>query len=201
MPIFNYAAREITCKIVYYGPGRSGKTSSLQAIYAKVPAARRGTMYSLATQGDLTLFFDYLPLELGRISGYLTRFQLYTVPGQPQYAQTRRLVLHGADGIVFVADSQLARMEENLDSLRDMHEALLMHGVDPRNVPLVFHYNKQDLPEPLVARPEELDVILNFRGMPSFPGDALRGRGVFEALRAVSVQVLRRFAEPARARI
>ena len=196
MPVVNYASREITCKIVYYGPGRSGKTTNLQYIHRRVPADRRGEMMSLATHGDRTLFFDFLPLDLGTISGFTTRFQLYTVPGQVYYRSTRRLVLQGADGVVFVADSQRRQLEENVESYRDLHEALAEQGIDARGVPIVLQYNKQDLPPELVSSPDELDQLLNFRGAPSFPADALAGRGVFETLRRASELVLRRLAGP-----
>jgi signal recognition particle receptor subunit beta len=146
VPVVNYAAREITCKIVYYGPGRSGKTSNLQYIHRRAPMDRRGEMMSLATHGDRTLFFDFLPLDLGTLSGFTTRFQLYTVPGQVYYRSTRRLVLQGADGVVFVADSQRRQLEENVESYRDLHEALAEQGVDARELPMVLQYNKQDLP-------------------------------------------------------
>lgn len=192
MPIVNYASREITCKIVYYGPGRSGKTTNLHYIYDRVPDARRGSMVSLATQNERTLFFDFLPLDLGTISGFKTRFQLYTVPGQIYYRATRKLVLTGADGVVFVADSQRRQLNENLESLRDMHEVLAEQGVDARALPLVLQYNKQDLPRELIGTPGELDEALNFRGVPSFPADALVGTGVFETLRKASELVLRR---------
>ncbi|MFN8572859.1 MAG: GTPase domain-containing protein [Gemmatimonadaceae bacterium] len=192
MPVINYPGREITCKIVYYGPGRSGKTSNLQYIYERVPADRRGTMVSLATQNERTLFFDFLPLDLGMISGFATRFQLYTVPGQVYYRTTRKLVLQGADGVVFVADSQRRQQEENLDSLRDLHEALAEQHVDARTIPMVIQYNKQDLPHDLIWTPNELDESLNFRGVPSHAADALTGVGVFETLRNISELVLRR---------
>lgn len=197
MPVVNYASREITCKIVYYGPGRSGKTSNLQYIHRRVPLERRGEMMSLATHGDRTLFFDFLPLDLGTISGFTTRFQLYTVPGQVYYRSTRRLVLQGADGVVFVADSQRRQMDENVDSFRDLHEALAEHGISARDVPLVLQYNKQDLPAELVCTPDELDRVLNFRDVPRFSADALGGRGVFETLRRASELVLRRLSAPA----
>lgn len=196
MPIVNYAAREITCKLVYCGPGRSGKTSNLHYIYDRVPESRRGAMVSLATQNERTLFFDFLPLDLGRISGFATRFQLYTVPGQVYYRSTRRLVLHGADGVVFVADSQRRQQDENIASLRDLHELLAEHGVDARALPVVLQYNKQDLPRDLILSPRELDDTLNFRGVPSFAADALGGTGVFETLRRASELVLRRLASP-----
>lgn len=192
MPIVNYASREITCKIVYYGPGRSGKTTNLHYIYDRVPDGRRGAMVSLATQNERTLFFDFLPLDLGTISGFKTRFQLYTVPGQIYYRTTRKLVLTGADGVVFVADSQRRQLDENLESLRDMHEVLAEQGVDARGLPVVMQYNKQDLPRELILTPPELDDALNFRAVPSFPADALVGTGVFETLRKTSELVLRR---------
>jgi mutual gliding-motility protein MglA len=199
MPVVNYPSREITCKIVYYGPGRSGKTTNLQYIHTRVPEDRRGRMVSVATQGDRTLFFDFLPLDLGTISGFTTRFQLYTVPGQVYYRSTRRLVLRGADGVVFVADSQRRQLEENVDSLRDLHELLAEHDVDPRSLPLVLQYNKQDLPRDLILNAGELDDALNFRSAPSFLADALGGAGVFETLRRVSELVLRRLSAPAAA--
>ena len=194
MSLVNFAAREITCKIVYYGPGRSGKTTNLQYIFGRVPEPRRGRMVSLATHGDRTLFFDFLPLDLGNISGFQTRFQLYTVPGQSYYNATRRLVLQGADGVVFVADSQARRFEENLESLQNLHENLLGQGVDVRQLPVVFQYNKQDLPPELVLDQAALDEALNFRAVPSFGADALHGAGVFETLKGVSELVLRRLA-------
>ena len=199
MPVVNYASREITCKIVYYGPGRSGKTSNLQYIHRRVPVERRGEMMSLATHGDRTLFFDFLPLDLGTISGFTTRFQLYTVPGQVYYRSTRRLVLQGADGVVFVADSQRRQLDENIESYRDLHEALAEQDIDAREVPLVLQYNKQDLPPELVCSPDELDRQLNFRAVPRFTADALAGAGVFETLRRASELVLRRLSSPAAA--
>lgn len=194
MSLVNYATREITCKIVYYGPGRSGKTTNLHYIYGQVPGDRKGQMVSLATQTDRTLFFDFLPIDLGEISGFSTRFQLYTVPGQVYYATTRRLVLQGADGVVFVADSQTRQLAENVESLQDLHANLADHGVDARAVPLVLQYNKQDLPRDMVMSVPELEEQLNFRGVPAIPSDALHGPGVFETLRAISEQVLRRLS-------
>ncbi|MEO6444696.1 MAG: GTPase domain-containing protein [Gemmatimonadaceae bacterium] len=197
MPIINYSAREITCKIVYYGPGRSGKTTNLHYIYDRVPESRRGAMVSLATQTERTLFFDFLPLDLGTISGFKTRFQLYTVPGQIYYRTTRKLVLQGADGVVFVADSQRRQEQENVESLRDMHEVLAEQGVDARALPVVLQYNKQDLPRELILSTAELDDALNFRGVPSFGADALGGTGVFETLRQTSELILRRLGDTA----
>jgi hypothetical protein len=192
--LVNYATREITCKIVYYGPGRSGKTTNLHYIYGQVPEDRKGKMVSLATQTDRTLFFDFLPLDLGNISGFTTKFQLYTVPGQVYYQTTRRLVLQGADGVVFVADSQARQLEENIESFRDLHANLADQGVEARTVPLVIQYNKQDLPSDLVLSPAILSEALNFRGVPEFAADALHGPGVFETLRAISEVVLKRLS-------
>jgi len=192
MPIVNFAAREITSKIVYYGPARSGKTTNLQYIHARVPESRRGPIVSLATEGDRTLFFDYLPLDLGRLSGYRTKIQLYTVPGQIYYDSTRRLVLQGADGVVFVADSRADRLEENIASFRNLQANLLDQGVDPRGVPLCLQYNKRDLPDVLGRR--TLEDTLNFRALPSFEASALTGAGVFETLESIVEQVLSRIA-------
>lgn len=194
MSIVNYATREITCKIVYYGAGRSGKTTNLQYIYAQVPPDRKGNMVSLATQTDRTLFFDFLPLDLGNISGFTTRLQLYTVPGQVYYHATRKLVLQGADGVVFVADSQARQFDENVESLQDLHVNLAEHGMDARTVPLVLQYNKRDLPPDMLAEVAELQDALNFRGVPDFQADALHGPGVFETLRGISEIVLKRLS-------
>ena len=194
MSLVNYATREITCKIVYYGPGRSGKTTNLHYIYGQVPEDRKGKMVSLATQTDRTLFFDFLPLDLGSISGFTTKFQLYTVPGQVYYQATRRLVLQGADGVVFVADSQARQLEENIESFQDLHANLAEQCVDPRTMPIVVQYNKQDLPSELILPVAELSDAINFRGSPEFTADALHGPGVFETLRGISEQVLRRLS-------
>ncbi len=197
MSLVNFTTREITCKIVYYGPGRSGKTTNLHYVYGRVPEARRGRMVSLATQTDRTLFFDFLPIDLGQISGFTTRFQLYTVPGQVYYNATRRLVLQGADGVVFVADSQARQLDENLESLQNLQANLLEHGVDIRTIPHVMQFNKQDLPRELILQAAELDDALNFRGVPSFPADALHGTGVFETLKSITELVLRKLAQGA----
>src|SRR5260221_14779264 len=157
MSLVNFTTREITCKIVYYGPGRSGKTTNLQYVYGRVPESRRGRMVSLATQTDRTLFFDFLPLELGTISGFTTRFQLYTVPGQSYYNATRKLVLQGADGVVFVADSQARQLDENIESLQNLQANILEQGIDVRTLPQGLQYNKQDLPRDLILTPAELD--------------------------------------------
>ena len=194
MSLVNYSTREITCKIVYYGPGRSGKTTNLHYIYGQVPEDRRGTMVSLATQTDRTLFFDFLPLDLGTISGFTTKFQLYTVPGQVYYQTTRKLVLQGADGVVFVADSQARQLDENIESMQDLHANLADQGIDTRTVPMVIQYNKQDLPGDLILDVPSLEEALNFRSVPSFAADALHGPGVFETLRSISELVLRRLS-------
>src|SRR5687767_15003327 len=155
MSLVNYSTREITCKIVYYGPGRSGKTSNLQYVHAYVPDEKKGPMVSLATETDRTLFFDFLPLDLGSISGFRTRIQLYTVPGQVYYNATRKLVLRGADGVVFVADSQREQLNENVESMRNLHENLLEENINIREFPMVLQYNKRDLPG--VASVEEME--------------------------------------------
>lgn len=188
MSLVNYSTREITCKIVYYGPGRSGKTTNLQHIHGILPEETRGRIVSLATEMDRTLFFDFLPLDLGRISGFQVRFQLYTVPGQVYYDATRRLVLQGADGVVFVADSQPTRQEENVESFRNLQENLLRQGVDPRAVPVCIQYNKRDLPEAVPVA--EMERVVNYRGVPSLEASATSGTGVVETLRRVSEMVL-----------
>jgi hypothetical protein len=188
MALVNYSTREITCKIVYYGPGRSGKTSNLQYVHAFVPEQRRGPMVSLATETDRTLFFDFLPLDLGTISGFRTRIQLYTVPGQVYYNATRKLVLRGADGVVFVADSQRERYDDNIESLRSLHENLLGEEIALRDFPMVLQYNKRDLPD--VMSVEDLDDVLNFRTLPAFPAAAVAGTGVFDTLKGISQLVL-----------
>jgi signal recognition particle receptor subunit beta len=194
MPIVNYQSREITCKIVYYGPGRSGKTTNLQHVYSQLPEDRKGKMVSLATETDRTLFFDFLPLDLGSISGFATRFQLYTVPGQVYYQATRRLVLQGVDGVVFVADSQRRQLAENIESLQDLHANLAELGLEPRSMPLVMQYNKRDLSEDEVMSVAEMERVLNFRDVPSFTSEAVNGVGVFETLRAIGSKVLERLS-------
>jgi hypothetical protein len=195
--LVNFTPREISCKIVYYGPGRSGKTTNLQYIYGRVPDDRRGRMVSLATETERTLFFDFLPIDLGTISGFTTRFQLYTVPGQIYYGSTRKLVLQGADGVVFVADSQVRQLDENIESLQGLQANLIEMGSNMRSMPLVFQYNKQDLPPELILTPGELDEALNFWDIPSFSSDAVQGEGVFETLRAISEGVLRKLSAEA----
>ncbi len=192
MPIVDHATRLITCKLVYYGPGRSGKTTNLTYLHSALPGTQVGELTSLATRRDRTLFFDYLPVDLGTVGAYHVRFQLYTVPGQPYYRAIRQLVLQGADGIAFVADSQRHRWDDNVESLRDLHANLAEHGVDARELPIVMQYNKQDLPAALTAPVAELSAALNFRGVPEFAGDALHGAGVFDTLRSLGMRVLKR---------
>ena len=188
MSLVNYSTREITCKIVYYGPGRSGKTTNLQHVHAILPEETRGRIVSLATEMDRTLFFDFLPLDLGRISGFRVRFQLYTVPGQVYYDATRRLVLQGADGVVFVADSHPSRQEENVESFRNLQENLLKQGVDPRAVPVCIQYNKRDLPDAVPVA--SMERRINYRGDPAMEASATTGEGVLETLRRASELVL-----------
>src|SRR5919108_681007 len=197
MSLVNFTSREITCKIVYYGPGRSGKTTNLQYVYDRVPESRRGRMVSLATQTDRTLFFDFLPLELGFISGFATKFQLYTVPGQSYYNATRKLVLQGADGVVFVADSQARRFDDNLESLQNLQDNLLAQGVDIRHLPVVLQYNKQDLPRDLILTHEEMDDALNFRAVQSYAGGLIIDVAAPDY--ETRVAILRRKAEERRA--
>ncbi|MDR0787580.1 MAG: GTPase domain-containing protein [Gemmatimonadota bacterium] len=192
MPIVNYAAREVTAKIVYYGPARSGKTTNLQSTHAAVPDNRKGEIVSLATEGDRTLFFDYLPIDLGRISGYHVRIQLYTVPGQVYYDSTRKLVLQGADGVVFVADSRAQQRMENIECFRNLQRNLLDQRIDPRTLPLVFQYNKRDLPD--VMSVAELNRALNYRALPVIEATATDGMGVFETLQSITALVLTRLA-------
>jgi signal recognition particle receptor subunit beta len=188
MVSINYALREISCKIVYYGPGLSGKTTNLQFVHGKAPEKSRGELISLATEADRTLYFDFLPLDVGQIAGFATKFQLYTVPGQVFYNATRRLVLRGVDGLVFVADSQVSKMDENIESLNNMYDNLQESGIVPDSLPLVFQWNKRDIPGILPV--ETLEAALNPRGMPSFEAVAPTGVGVFDTLKKITKMVL-----------
>jgi mutual gliding-motility protein MglA len=188
MVLFNYATKEITAKIVYYGPGLCGKTTNLQFVYDSLPSNNKSKMLSLATKTDRTLFFDFLPLELGRIRGMRTKLQLYTVPGQVYYNSTRQLVLKGADGIVFVADSQDFALDANLESMQNLEDNLKRQGVRIREIPLVIQYNKRDLPNALPV--EEIDRELNKLGSPTFESVATTGLGVEEALKGITQLVL-----------
>ena len=182
MTFINYAAREINCKIVYYGPGLGGKTTNIQQIYERSNGAK-GKLISLATDTDHTLFFDFLPLELGAIRGFKTRFHLYTVPGQVFYDASRRLILKGVDGVVFVADSQEARMDANEESIRNLRDNLKQHGYDLNRMPYVLQLNKRDLPSAMPA--DELAAQLKVKDEPVFGAVAFKGHGVFDTLKAV----------------
>lgn len=188
MSFINYSSREINCKIVYYGPGLCGKTTNLQYIYAKTNPEAKGKMISLATETERTLFFDFLPLSLGEIRGFRTRFHLYTVPGQVFYDASRKLILKGVDGVVFVADSQIERMEANLESMENLRVNLAEQGYDLRSIPYVIQYNKRDLPN--AASIEELHRLLNPDMVSEFQSIAATGWGVFDTLKAIAKLVL-----------
>ena len=188
MTFINYAAREINCKIVYYGPGLGGKTTNLQYVYDKTSPGARGRLISLATDTDRTLFFDFLPLELGEIRGFKARFHLYTVPGQVFYDASRKLILRGVDGVIFVADSQDSRMEANAESVRNLDKNLKEQGYDIAKIPYVLQFNKRDLPTALPV--DEMYRRLNIKGEPTFEAVATNGRGVFDTLKASARQVL-----------
>ena len=189
MSFINYSSREINCKIVYYGPGLCGKTTNLQYIYTKTNPDVKGKMISLATETERTLFFDFLPLSLGQIRGFKTRFHLYTVPGQVFYDASRKLILKGVDGVVFVADSQIERMEANIESFDNLKLNLAEQGYDLGATPCVMQYNKRDLPNS--APLDEIRKLLNATGMPEFEACATTGQGVFETLKSVARLVLR----------
>ena len=189
MSFINYSSREINCKIVYYGPGLCGKTTNLRHIYTKTNPDLKGKMISLATETERTLFFDFLPLALGKIRGFKTRFHLYTVPGQVFYDASRKLILKGVDGVVFVADSQTERMEANIESLDNLRVNLAEQGYDLDEISCVIQYNKRDLPN--AAPLEEMKKLLNPDGRVDFEASAATGQGVFETLKAVARDVLR----------
>jgi mutual gliding-motility protein MglA len=188
MTFINYAVREINCKIVYYGPGLGGKTTNLQHIYDRTDAPSKGRLVSLATDTDRTLFFDFLPLDLGDIRGFKVRFHLYTVPGQVFYDASRKLILRGVDGVIFVADSQESRMEANAESIRNLDKNLKEHGYDIAKISYVLQFNKRDLPTALPV--DEMYRQLNIKGEPTFEAVATTGRGVFDTLKASARQVL-----------
>jgi signal recognition particle receptor subunit beta len=188
MSFINYSSREINCKIVYYGPGLGGKTTNLQFIYDKMSPETKGKLISLATETERTLFFDFLPLALGDIRGFKTRFQLYTVPGQVFYDASRKLILRGVDGVVFVADSQIERMDANIESIENLKINLKENGYDFDKIPLVIQYNKRDLPN--AADIQEMKNTLNPKNAPDFEGVATKGIAVFETLKAIAKIVL-----------
>ncbi|MEW6360674.1 MAG: GTP-binding protein [Pyrinomonadaceae bacterium] len=188
MTFINYASREINCKIVYYGPGLCGKTTNLQYIYDSTAQEAKGKLISLATETDRTLFFDFMPLELGTVRGFKTRFHLYTVPGQVYYDASRKLILKGVDGVVFVADSQEERFDANIESLYNLEENLQSQGYDLMKIPYVLQLNKRDLPN--VVPLEDLVNELRRKDEPVFEAVAMNGTGVFDTLKAVAKQVL-----------
>ncbi|MHB1398758.1 MAG: GTP-binding protein [Trichloromonadaceae bacterium] len=188
MAFINYASREINCKIVYYGPGLCGKTTNLQYIYQKTAPDAKGKMISLATETERTLFFDFLPLALGEIRGFKTRFHLYTVPGQVFYDASRKLILKGVDGVVFVADAQEERLDANIESLENLKDNLEEQGYQLEKLPFVIQYNKIDLPN--ITPIEELRQLINPTGVPDYTACATTGEGVFETLKAVAKQIL-----------
>ncbi len=188
MVSINYSAREVCCKIVYYGPGLSGKTTNLQYVHSKVPTSTRGDLISLATEADRTLYFDFLPINIGTINGFQAKFQLYTVPGQVYYNATRKLVLRGVDGVVYVADSQPDKMDENIESLANLVDNLQEYGYDINELPMVLQYNKRDLPGVLSV--EEMNNRLNTRNLPHYEASATLGTGVFDTLKLIIKIVL-----------
>jgi signal recognition particle receptor subunit beta len=189
MSMINYASREINCKIVYYGPGLCGKTTNLEYVYEKVSPNTRGKLISLATETERTLFFDFLPVDLGAIRGFKTRFHLYTVPGQVYYNASRKLILKGVDGVVFVADSQVERLDANIESMHNLYENLAEYGLDLREIPFIIQYNKRDLPN--TSSLQELEAQLNPNRVPHYEAVATRGIGVFDTLKAVSKLVIK----------
>ena len=193
MSTINFAAREINCKIVYYGPGMCGKTTNLKHVFGKVPGHLRGEMVSLATEDERTLFFDFLPLDLGTVQGFKTRFHLYTVPGQVFYNASRKLILRGVDGIIFVADSAPGRLRANAESMRNLRENLAEHGIDINDVPIILQINKRDLPDALPA--DMIRAVIDpQRRYPTYEAVASKGTGVFETLKATSRLVLEKLS-------
>ena len=195
MTFINYASREINCKIVYYGPGLCGKTTNLQYICEKTNPNAKGKLISLATETDRTLFFDFLPLELGTVRGFKTRFHLYTVPGQVFYDASRKLILKGVDGVIFVADSQVERMDANVEAIENLDANLKAQGYDLLAIPYVLQLNKRDLPN--IAPKDEMIVALNRKQEPVFEACAATGQGVFETLKGVAKLVLQELTKTA----
>jgi len=188
MSFINYSSREINCKLVFYGPGLCGKTTNLQYIYKKTNPEAKGKMISLATESERTLFFDFLPLALGSVKGFKIRFHLYTVPGQVFYDASRKLILKGVDGVVFVADSQAERMEANIESIENLRKNLNEQGYNLDSIPFVIQYNKRDLPSAVSVN--ELNQALNPKGVPFFEATAPTGQGVFETLKEIAKKVI-----------
>jgi len=193
MSLINYSSREINCKIVYYGPGLCGKTTNIQYVYNKVAPETKGKLITLATEMDRTLFFDFLPLELGTVKGFKTRFHLYTVPGQVYYDASRKLILRGVDGVVFVADSQSSRFDANIESLYNLHENLEDYKLSVDDLPFVIQYNKRDMPD--VISLEDLEQEINPEGYPSLEAIATKGVGVFDTLKTVAKGILHRLSK------
>ncbi len=193
MASINYALKEISCKVVYYGPGMCGKTTNLQYIHQHTAADKRGNMVSLATPGERTLFFDFLPLEASQVHGFKTKFQLYTVPGQVMYNSTRKLVLRGVDGVIFVCDSQWEKTRENLESFRNLSDNLASYGYSLETTPYIVQYNKRDLTN--IAPTEYLQYLINPRQVPHFEAIAVRGEGVFDTLNAICALVLAQMSQ------
>jgi signal recognition particle receptor subunit beta len=189
MSMINYASREINCKLVYYGTGLGGKTTNLEYIYSRVKPETKGKMISLATETERTLFFDFLPIDLGEVRGFKTRFHLYTVPGQVYYNASRRLILKGVDGLIFVADSQVTRAEANIEAMHNLYENLETYGYDLQTIPFAIQYNKRDMPNTMSV--EELRAQINPMGVPDFEAVAIEGSGVFETLSTVSKLVVK----------
>jgi len=188
MTFINYASREINCKIVYYGPGLCGKTTNIQWIHEQANPAKRGKLVSLATETDRTLFFDFLPLDMGTVKGFKVRFHLYTVPGQVFYDASRKLILRGCDGVIFVADSQRPRMEANIEAIANLATNLKDNGFDIRTIPYVLQLNKRDMPT--AEKVDEMERLLRFRNEPMIEGVASQGVGVIETLKACARQIL-----------
>lgn len=193
MSLINYSSREINCKIVYYGPGLCGKTTNIQHVYNKVAPETKGKLITLATEMDRTLFFDFLPLELGTVKGFKTRFHLYTVPGQVYYDASRKLILRGVDGIVFVADSQTSRFDANIESLYNLHENLEEYKLKLDEIPYVIQYNKRDMPD--IIDVSDLEEELNPEQYPSLEAVAIKGVGVFDTLKLVAKGVLQKLSQ------
>ncbi len=189
MSMINYASREINCKVVYYGSGLGGKTTNLEYVFSRVSPDTKGKMISLATDTERTLFSDFLPIDLGEIRGFRTRFHLYTVPGQVYYNASRRLILKGVDGLIFVADSQRSRLEANIEAMHNLYENMESYGYDVETIPFAIQYNKRDLPD--IMSVEELRSVLNPMGVPDFEAVAIEGEGVFQTLSSVSKLVVK----------